>query len=176
MYSILTLTVARVPHLMPQIQTTTRPWTFFLPSGCCVYVRPRCCHWPELSSFSPESACASSPAFTSSLGSVQILKQTEHPCISQSRIYEHYRNSNAFHTSIFSDYILRWKSPKCERACREVCPHLEHQSLGTHWQNVNEALIHTSHPRKTGAMVGFSCSRVCLFWKRDTLESPNRKA
>lgn len=113
------------PHLMPQTQTTTRPWTFFLPSGCCVYVMLRCCHQLDRSSFSPESACASSPALISSLGSVQILREgrTSLSIFHGPGTFQRLRRAATSWTP---------KSPECEGARGEVGPHLKHQSLGAH--------------------------------------------
>ncbi len=60
-------------HLMPPTQRVSWPWMFFLPSGCCEYVKAKCCHMPAVSTSSPDSAWASRPAFISSFGSMQIL-------------------------------------------------------------------------------------------------------
>lgn len=64
-------------HLMPQTHIVSWPRMFFLPSGCCVYVNARCCHLPAVNTPSPDSACARSPAFISSFGSMQTLKDTK---------------------------------------------------------------------------------------------------
>lgn len=68
-------------------------------------MRPRCCHWPALSSSSPESACASSPAFISSFGSIQTLRGIVHYNTSRSINYEYLGNSNPFFIHIFETVV-----------------------------------------------------------------------